>query len=188
MIVPTPTQIAFLRHLVTSGKPWQNKQPGPRFMGRPGEPDGQYRLPSGLAVRDTTVRKVVEYRWLLILGQLGKPSALGVITPAGRLALAEAEPDLPSGWDDLDRVRLREPGLAALCRGPIEVEECEHHPGELEAYRWTWSRPSDPSIPANHAAYLEAGEPEVVQRCPLCQVAHEAEFSAELRAAMGAGR
>ena len=193
---PTSTQLAFLRHLVASGKPWhaeplhRRRATGGltgRTRGAPSRrigPDTAYRLPSGLTVKVTTVRCVVDMGWVLAIGSLGHTEGIAVITPAGRQVLQDAEPDRPSGWDDEDRVRLRESGPGP-CRGPIEVEECGDHPGELEAYRWTWARPSDPSIIANHLQYVEAGGPEIVQRCPQCRRAYERESMAELRAAIG---
>jgi hypothetical protein len=192
--IPTTTQLAFLRHLVTTGRPWRSEPIRPRLLtGRPRRetrprlgPDFAYRLSSGHPVKITTVRCAIDFGWLLAIGSLGHAEGMAVITPAGRAVLQRFEPDRPSGWDDEDRIRLREPG-PGICRGPVEVEECGEHPGELEAYRWTWARPGDPSIIANHLQYVEAGEAEIVARCPECRREYERASMAELRA-VGAGR
>jgi len=186
-MLPSPSQAAFLRHLVKHGRPWLVASPieettrepcgcklcGGITVGRARAPTIHRpaqieRLDSGFSVQLATIRRCLVARWILpITGRFGSPGCHVVITPSGRSALAEHDPERgPTGWDSSDLYRLREE-RGALCLGPVEVEACERHPGEVEAYRWTWTRPTSPTL----AAHLEAisdGTPQAVLACPRC--------------------
>lgn len=177
-IEPTAHQAALLRHLVATGQPWITPAPAPpRRRGLLPAPQGRvapgFRIAGGLSVRIYTVRIVLEAGWLLGLreGPVETPGWMGVITPAGREALARATHE-PAGWDDADRVALREPDAGdGVCRGPLEAEECVVHPGELEVYRWIWPAPSGEDSQAEHIELVAGGDAELVQPCPRCRAA-----------------
>lgn len=184
MTAPSPSQAAFLRHLVKYGRPWTVASPLEETTAEPcacklccGTGPARStvhkaaileRLDSGLSVQVATIGKCLRARWILVVaGRFGGSGCRVVITPSGRQALADFDPDRgPTGWDSSDLHRLRE-DRGQLCLGPIEVEACERHPGEVEAYRWTWTRPSSSSLAA-HLPAIADGVPQPVLPCPRC--------------------